>query len=310
MRLASLDPQGAVAAEIADLWWILLAIGGAVFVLFLVVLFRGLTRVSPPGGGINRAQRGGGGRILLIGGGVVLPSIVVAVVFALTLIAMRSLPIAGSSERLVVEITGYQWWWDVVYPGQRIRTANEMYVPVGEEVELVLLSVDVVHSFWVPAVAGKTDLLPDRPTSMVIEAGEAGNYRGVCAEFCGLQHARMAFTLVAVDEAQFADWLETQSQPAPAPATDESVRGREVFLESGCANCHRIDGTSTAEIGPDLTHLASRLTLAAGTFPNTADHLRNWVSRPQELKEGVAMEDIALSADDLDSLIVYLESLE
>lgn len=299
MRLASLDPEGPVAAEIAALWWILLALGGAVFVLFLILLVRGLTKKADTSQ--ETAHR------LVLGGGVVLPLAVVTFVFAMTLIAMRALPVAGDSDRLTVEITGHQWWWDVVYPDLGLRSANEIYVPVGTEVELRLLAADVVHSFWVPALAGKMDLLPDETTSMVIEAAEAGTYRGVCAEFCGLQHAKMAFRVVAVSEADFAAWIESQGR---SPADRGGELGRQVFLDAGCGSCHTIDGTSDGETGPDLTHLASRLTLAAGTFPNTPDHLRSWVSRPQEHKEGVAMQNIDLPEQSLDALLRYLESLE
>lgn len=302
MRLASLDPRGPAASEIASLWWVLLALGAAVFVLFLVLLIRGLSRSE-----VDRADQADSVRWLL-GGGVVLPLVVLTVVFALTLVAMNALPATGNPDRLTIEITGYQWWWDVEYPDHGIRSANEIYVPVSEEVELHLLAADVIHSFWVPALAGKTDLLPDGPTSMVIEAAEVGTYRGVCAEFCGLQHANMAFTVVAVSGAEFATWVETQRVIPTQPVAEEE--GRQVFLSAGCGSCHTIDGTSAGLTGPDLTHLAGRLTLAAGTFPNTPDHLRNWVSRPQEMKEGVLMPNPDLSEDGLDALLRYLETLK
>lgn len=305
MRIASLDPQGPVASGIADLWWFLLILGSAVFLLFVVLLFRALRKKESFDAETGQALV----RRWVIGGGVILPGIVITGVFIVTIAAIRSMPTPGEEDRTLIEITGHQWWWDVVYPLASVRTANEMYLPVGEEVELRLLADDVVHSFWVPALAGKTDLLPDKITSMVIEASEEGAYRGVCAEFCGLQHANMAFTVVAVSGPEFETWLELQAEP-PTGATGETAQGRKVFLDAGCGECHTIAGTSDGINAPDLSHLASRLTLAAGTFPNTPDHLRNWVTRPQEFKEGVEMDNIDLDPASLEALILYLESLE
>jgi cytochrome c oxidase subunit 2 len=286
------------------LWWLLLALGSAVFVLFVVLLLRGLnTAPSSEQQGRRTASR------LVVGGGVILPLVLITVVFIVTIAAMRRIPETGASDRLQIEIIGHQWWWEVTYPEHRIETANEMYIPVGSEIDLHLVAADVVHSFWVPALAGKTDLLPDESTSMVIAADEAGEYRGACAEFCGLQHTKMAFTVVAVDENEFRRWLEQQGQ-VPSEPTGVEAEGRSVFLTAGCDECHTISGTADGQDGPDLTHISSRLMLAAGTLPNTSEHLRNWVSRPQHFKEGVDMEDIGLSSSDLDALVAYLESLE
>ena len=301
MLIASLDPQGPVASDIADLFWLLLGLGALVYTLFVVLLVRGLGR--------RQETRPLTKRRLLLGGGVILPLVVIAVVFTATIGTLGSMPRAGDRSRLVVEITGHQWWWDVGYPGSGVHTANEMYIPEDEEIELRLLAADVVHSFWIPSLGGKTDLLPDKTTSLVIEAAEPGIYRGVCAEFCGLQHAKMGFTVIAVTGDEFARWLDRQTQPPPEP-TEEATIGRNVFIESGCGECHSIEGISNGTSAPDLTHLASRLTLGAGTLPNSTDHLRDWVSRPQDFKEGVDMENAELSVEDLRALVVYLDSLE
>jgi cytochrome c oxidase subunit II len=301
MLTASLDPRGPVASDIADLFWVLLGLGALVYSLFAVLLVRALGRRQATEPTVRRR--------LLLGGGVILPLVVIAFVFAATIATLGSMPRVGDRTRLVVEITGHQWWWDVVYPGSGVRTANEMYIPVDEEIELRLLAADVVHSFWVPSLGGKTDLLPDRTTSLVIEAAEPGTFRGVCAEFCGLQHAKMRFAVVAVSSDEFASWLEQQAQP-PSEPRDEAGVGRGVFIGSGCGECHRIEGTSIGNGAPDLTHLASRLTLGAGTLPNSTDHLRDWVGRPQDFKEGVDMENAELSVQNLRALVTYLDSLE
>lgn len=306
MELASLDPRGPAAADTAVLWWILLGFGGAVFLLFLVVLLRALR---------SRASESDGDspdliRRFLIGGGLALPVVVILMVFGLTVGAMMRFPALGSSDRLVVELTGYQWWWDVVYPQSGIRIANEMHIPVGAEVEVRMRSADVVHSFWVPTLAGKIDLLPDKQTALVIEASEEGSYRGVCAEFCGLQHAKMAITVVAVAPDEFEAWIRQTATGPPAPTGEAEVRGQTIFLETGCGECHAIAGVASGNRGPDLTHLASRHTLAGGTVPNTIGHLRSWIADPETIKAGTEMEPAGLSEQDLDDLIAYLATLE
>lgn len=300
----SLDPGGPVAAEIAELWWILLCLGAGVFVLFMFVLIRGLLRRESEG----VSDRSG---LFLVVGGVIMPTILVAVVFAVTLIAMRAIPSSATSDPIVVEVTGHQWWWEISYPDLGIRTANELHIPVGREIELRLTSADVVHSFWVPALAGKLDLLPDRVNTLILQADLPGNYTGMCAEFCGLQHANMAIEAVAERQDSFERWVAQQGSAAAEPVAEMAVEGAEVFLSAGCADCHTIRGTpASGDRGPDLTHLASRGTLGSGVLDNNPESLRDWISDPQAHKEGIAMEDVGLTPNDLDALVAYLGTLE
>lgn len=280
------------------LWWLMLALGGAVFLLFLGLLLRGLAR-----GPAGRASE----RNWLVGGGLVMPLVVITVVLGFTLVAMARLANAPTEDQLIVEVDGHQWWWEVRYPDLGVVTANEIHLPVEQPILLRVRSVDVIHSFWIPSLAGKIDLLPDKTNTMSFSASEPGTYRGVCAEFCGLQHAKMRLTAFVTSEEEFDEWARQQAQPA----TVEASRGGELFLSAACPDCHTVRGTpADGSNGPDLTHLASRTTLAAGTLPNSTEDLSAWVRNPHEFKEGVEMEAAELSEADLADLIAYLESLQ
>jgi cytochrome c oxidase subunit II len=301
---SSLDPAGPVAREMAALWWWMLGLGTAAFVLFAVLLGMALWRRRPSADVPSEPSTRG----WLVGAGVVQPLVLITVVFALTLVAMRAIP-DEAPDGPVVEITGHQWWYEIRYPASGVVTANEVHIPAGVPVELRLTSADVVHSFWVPALAGKIDLLPDGVNTLVIEADEPGTYVGDCAEFCGLQHTRMAIRVIAHDEAGFERWTAEQARPAEPPEGEVAQRGQELFMAT-CAECHAIAGTpADGRDGPDLTHLASRETLATGTVDNTAMALRDWVTDPHAIKEGVDMPATELDGDDLDALLTYLEGL-
>jgi cytochrome c oxidase subunit 2 len=214
-----------------------------------------------------------------------------------------------------VRVTGHQWWWEIEYldatPADRIRTANELHIPAGRPVTLELISDDVIHSFWVPSLQGKRDLLPGYANNLQVQASRPGRYRGECAEFCGWQHAHMAFVVHAHEPEAFVRWQREQRRPAREPVSPEQVRGREVFLGSTCAQCHAIRGTDAAAmLGPDLTHLASREQIAAGTLPNDAANLSAWILDPRRFKPGTTMPPAQLSAQDLGALVAYLSSLE
>jgi cytochrome c oxidase subunit 2 len=227
----------------------------------------------------------------------------------------RELTGTAPPDALQVRVTGRQWFWDVEYrdsvPSRWATTANEIHVPVGRPVVFQLRSPDVIHSFWVPSLGVKRDMIPGQETSIWFQADTPGVYRGQCAEFCGYQHAKMAFLVVAEPPDRFAAWLERQRDTARTPADSLARRGEEVFLASSCVMCHAVGGTPAgSRVGPNLTHLAGRRTIAAGTLPNTRGHLAGWIVDPQQIKPGVRMPPNALSPQDLQALLAYLESLE
>jgi cytochrome c oxidase subunit 2 len=214
-----------------------------------------------------------------------------------------------------IRVTSHQWWWDARYGGaeaaEMFTTANELHIPVGRPVVLTLESADVIHSFWVPALSGKKDLIPGRTATLRLQADRPGVYRGQCAEFCGTQHAKMALLIVAEPEDDFQRWATRQRQPAREPTDDLQRRGRDVFQQASCAMCHAIHGTRAGgRRAPDLTHLASRRTIAAGTLPNSVGNLAGWIVDPHRIKPGVNMPANALSPDDLHALLAFLRALE
>jgi cytochrome c oxidase subunit 2 len=215
---------------------------------------------------------------------------------------------------VTVEVTGHQWWWEIQYddaiPSQRVITANELHVPVGQPIVLKVTSRDVIHSFWVPNLQGKRDLIPGYTTALSVRADRTGVFRGQCAEFCGLQHAHMAFDVIVESEKDFAAWLDRMRQSASDPEQAPERRGHDVFMQSRCAGCHTVRGSQAAgQIAPDLTHVATRRTLGAGTLPNTPDNLAAWIRDPQHAKPGNQMPPTALTSEDLRTLVVYLETL-
>jgi cytochrome c oxidase subunit 2 len=216
---------------------------------------------------------------------------------------------------LQIRVTGHQWWWEVQYrdslPKNWVTTANEIHIPVGRPVAFELRSTDVIHSFWPINLSPKRDQIPGNENSLWFQADSAGVYRGQCAEFCGHQHAKMAFLVIAEPPAQFAGWLADQRDTASTPTDSLARRGKDVFMGSSCVMCHAISGTPAgSRIGPDLTHLASRKTLAAGTLANTRENLTGWIVDPQVIKPGARMPPNQLSGPDLLALVAYLETLK
>ncbi|WP_370328069.1 cytochrome c oxidase subunit II [Euzebya sp.] len=310
--LATLLPAGPVARGMEDLWWWMLWLGTAAFVVFAVALALALRRrgeADDEGVPLDDGRRSG--RVWLVGAGVVQPAVLIGITFALTLVGMQALPEAEEGD-LVIEVIGHQWWFEVRYPEAGVTTANEVHLPVGERVEFRLSSADVIHSFWIPQLAGKIDMLPDGPTSLVVIADEPGEYPGQCAEFCGLQHARMGLVARAEPREDFDAWLAAQAEPAAPPQGATAQRGQDVLRGSNCVECHTIRGVDgvDGDRGPDLTHLASRDTIAARTLANEPALLRDWIHDPDAFKEGVDMPSSPLSDDDLDALVAYLEGLE
>jgi len=245
--------------------------------------------------------------------------VTILILFGLTIVSVSvgkvisaSVAPAGS---LFVDVTGTQWWWKIRYasddPSRILQTANEIHIPVGRPVAIRGNADDVIHSFWVPNLQGKRDLIPGRTTLEWLQADKPGEYRGQCAEFCGLQHAHMAFWVIAEPPDRFKAWFEQQLQPAVEPSDEDQRRGKEIFLKSGCVLCHAIRGTDAgAQIGPDLTHFGSRKTIAAGTLWNTKGNLAGWIADPQNIKPGTHMATVPIGSAEMQPLIDYLESLK
>jgi cytochrome c oxidase subunit 2 len=305
---SALDPQGPRARELAELWWIMAA-GAVVIWLFVIGCAVYATRIRP------RAHEDFAGTAFILGGGVGLPLIVLSSLLVYSFLVGRE-PAATPGEGLRIEVTGNRWWWEVRYfpPGadEPVISANEVRLPIGQPVELSLLSTDVIHSFWIPQLAGKTDMIPGRVNRMVIEAENAGVFRGQCAEYCGGPHALMALHAVAMPHDEFGSWLEHAARPARTPEDPFLLRGRELFVTSGCGTCHTIRGIAAdGQLGPDLTHVGGRISLAAGILPNNIGSIAGWIAGAQNLKPGNLMPSFdVFSGSELRALAAYLESLE
>ena len=250
-----------------------------------------------------------GDRFIVVGGVVVSGAVLLAV-FILSLHEMAALATPPTSPAADIQVIGHLWWWEARYPNGAV-TANEIHIPVGRAVEVDLTTADVIHSFWVPQLQVKLDQIPGRTNRIWLQADSAGRYRGQCSQFCGLQHAHMVFWVVAEEPAAYQQWVDAQAQPAAAPIEAAATRGKSVFDTTTCVGCHAIRGTTAqGGVGPDLTHLMGRQTIAAGTVPNTPDQLAAWITDPQGIKPGVIMPPTALSPGDLADLVAYLQSLQ
>lgn len=307
---STLAPASDASRDVATLWWVMFAVStvvvAAVTMLVLVAVLRRRGDLA------RRRWLGRGGSRLIVVGGVAVPMVILVVLFVLTLATLPSVsaPDRGAAD-LVVEVTGRQYWWEVRYPEHGVVTANEIHIPTGVPVEIRARAGDVIHSLWVPRLNRKIDMIPGRENRILLQADRAGLYRGQCAEFCGLAHAQMALLIVAEPPPKFQAWLAREGADAGVEDTGSEAMGREVFLTSSCVSCHAIRGTpATATIGPDLTHLAARRWLAAGTIPNSRGNLGGWLVDPQSLKPGAAMPPTNLSGPELQSLLDYLESLD
>lgn len=313
MRMSALDPGGPYAGRVADFFWYMLITSALIYLIVVAVLLVAVLRrregMRGPALEARLERRAALGVAIALGATVV----VLLVTLGLDFGVGRAIA-SPSTSPLTIEITGNQWWWDVNYedsiPQRRVTTANEIYIPTGRRVKLVMKSNDVIHSFWVPSLMGKRDLVPGYRTETWIQADRPGVYRGQCAEFCGHQHAKMGIMVVAVSEAEFAAWATAQRQPAVTPTDSLALAGQRIFVGGSCAICHNITGTlASGQVAPDLTHLASRRTIAAGTLPNTRGHLAGWIVDPQGIKPGVRMPSNELTPHELRALLAYLETL-
>ncbi len=312
-----LAPAGEQAGEISDLWWLFCIVMSVIYVLvvlFLVIaIARRRTTIAEPELKMDETREL---RLSYIVGGLVALTITVLFVFMirdfLTGQTMRTL---NDPNPIRIQITAHQWWWNVQYendtPSNQVTTANEIHLPIGKAVRFDLQSADVIHSFWAPNFDGKKDIVPGHPTSLLFRPTKLGTFYGQCGEFCGLQHAHMRLVLVVESSQDFQNWLTAQSQPAHAPDNEFVQRGQKVFLDGTCIMCHSVSGTpARATVGPDLSHVASRQMLAAGTIYNTKGHLGGWILDAPKIKPGVIMPQHNLSATDFQALLGYLESLK
>lgn len=321
---SSLDPAGPQAQHIARIWWQMFFILAAIFLIVMTTLAiatwrrRASANSEAESQSVLKPDVGSEWRMsTLVASAVVITVFILFILLISSFLTGRSLHSLAESnlKPLTIDITGQQWWWQIKYendmPSRMVTTANEIHIPVGRVVQFKLKSNDVIHSFWVPNLHGKTDLIPGHIAATWIRADRPGIFRGQCAEFCGHQHAHMAFTVFAETEAQFKVWYDAQLLGAAASANTQLARGQQVFMTSTCIMCHRIQGTDAGgAVGPDLTHVGSRQTIAAGTLQNTRDNLAKWILDSQAIKPGNRMPPNPLNAEDLGALLDYLQSLK
>ena len=302
-------PASTPAQSVFDLSMMLLAITAGIFLIVAGLLVYSVVkfRKRKDDEGSEPAQVYGSAQVELAW--TITPVIIVLVLFLATLRAIFSIQdIPQPKDALEVTVVGHQFWWEFRYPGLNVVTANEMHVPVGEKTFLKLLSADTDHSFWVPRLAGKVDLVPNHPNKLWIEPRETGVYLGQCAQYCGTQHAMMLLRVYVESREDFDRWVRQQG--AVARAADAAVEGRQIFERTACINCHTVSGTpANGRFGPDLTHLMSRDTLASGVAPNTPENLRRWIQRPDAIKPGSLMPPMGLTDRELDAVTAYMASL-
>lgn len=312
-----LGPAGREAAQSDVVWRTMVVVCGVMYALVLAFLGWALVRArrrslgtapafqrTPAEGAMEKGLAGWTG-LILVG---------LTVLVAVSFVVDRSLAQVGP-EPVRIKVTANQWWWSVEYQGANpdafFTTANELHLPVGRPALIELRANDVIHSFWVPNLSGKEDLIPGRTNYLAVTPRRTGAFRGQCAEFCGLQHAHMALDVTVESQSAFDSWRLAQQATAPEPLTARAVVGKQVFLGKACSMCHRIAGTEAGGVtGPDLTHVASRKTIAAGTMPNTRGALQAWIADPQGRKPGTSMPRVPLTADELDALVDYLATLQ
>ena len=316
------DPAGPQAGKIAGLWWFFVAVTAAVFIIVMALTLwtlmrrhRGIEQEALEVRHIPSQQTENKlGRV--VAGGTIATVLILFILLIASIGTGKSISELGNKNNgLTVEVTGNQWWWQIRYlnsdASQIVTTANEIHIPVGRPVLIRGQSNDVIHSFWIPNLQGKRDLIPSRVTTEWIQADQPGTYRGQCAEFCGLQHAHMILYVVAESPEKFRAWYRQQLKPSGAPSDPMKIRGQQVFLKYECVFCHTIRGTTASgQNAPDLTHFGSRLGIAANTIPNTMGNLGGWIVDPQGVKPGNHMATIAVKSDDLQPLLEYLESLK
>lgn len=303
------SPVSGQAHAITELILVVFAICTGIFVLVAWLVAHAALRFRYRAGDREPQQVFGSARVeaLWTAG----PLLLLAVIFALTVVAARaSDPPTPAAEAPDILLVGHQWWWEIGYPNAHVVTANELHLPAGSRQLLELRSADVIHNFWVPELGRKMDMVPGHPTRLWVESDRSGTFSGACAEYCGAEHAWMRLRVVVDSPGAFARWVTHEQLPAASPAAASAKVGARLFGQLTCANCHAIEGTSfEGRIGPDLTHVASRATLAGELLDNSPANLTDWLVRPDALKPGSHMPNLHLSPDQVRSLVAYMETL-
>jgi cytochrome c oxidase subunit II len=306
-----LDPKGPEARNVADIWWLMFALAALVYVVVAGLIVIAIRRGRRPREEEPTPQREPKDDTFIWFGGIVAPVVILAVLAVVTVRTTQDLRAQEDGE-LRIEVTAKRWWWDVKYPDSGVATASEIHIPVGRPVDIELLSDNVVHSFWVPQLAGKVDTIPGQRNHLRLKASEAGTFRGECAEYCGVQHTYMSYLVIAEQPQDFERWLARRAGGAGlSPTSDAASRGQVVFNRESCAGCHTIRGTqATGTVGPDLSDFGSRQSIGSLTVPNNEANLSRWITDPQGIKPGNLMPPTALSADDIAAITAYLEGLK
>ena len=305
-----LNPVSPGASAISNIFILTLVIASVIFLLVTGMVIYIAVRFRHRPGQLD--PRPNFGLVKLEAGWTLGPLLLLGILFIFTVDAMgKSDPPVSQGTQPTIVIVAHQWWWEIHYPSLAITTANEIHLPVGPAVLAHVESADVIHDLWIPQVGRKIDMVPGQPNDLWLQAGTLGVYPGACAEYCGVEHARMLVRAIAQPQSDFDAWAKAQAQPARAPTGDAAVRGQQLFQQKTCISCHAINGTNaTAQVAPDLTHLASRQTLAAGALTNTPENLAAWLKDPQKVKPGSYMPNVQLTDDEVNALVAYMEELK
>lgn len=308
------DPAGPASANLHDVIWLVLGITAAIGIVVQALIFAAVRSgrrnraAAAVEAGAEPTQVYGSNQVELAW--TIVPAMIVFLLTLVTIRVVRDIDLTEMPEgALRVQVIGHQWWWEYRYPDLGVVVANELVVPAGRDVWLEVESADVAHSWWVPRLAGKRDVIPNYRSNTWFRADSEGTFLGQCAEYCGTQHAGMLLRVDAVSPAAFERWIGAQRAPAASPSVALAQEGRAIFESMACANCHTIGGVSDGEFGPDLTHLASRATIGSGIAPLTEDSLRRWIDDPDALKPGCNMPSLDLTPDELTAVVAYLMEL-
>ena len=306
-----LNTHASEARRVSGVWWLMFTMAAVVYVVVAAFIVVAIVRGRRTRGDDEPKRKAPKDDTFVWLGGIVAPVIILAVLAVVTVNTTEALRNTQQGE-LRVAVVGKRWWWDVTYPDSGVRTANEIHIPVGRPVDFELTSDNVIHSFWVPQLAGKVDTIPGQTNHLRLTASQPGTFRGECAEFCGIQHAHMSFLVIADTPADFDRWLTRRTNGAGlTPTSDQAALGQLVFTREACAGCHAVRGTqATAQIGPDLSDFGSRHWIGSLTVPNTPGNLSRWITDPDSIKPGTLMPPTALSAEDVAAVTAYLEGLK